>query len=48
MRKHKNGHAGNGNGPHQEVSPMVRATRTKTRKGRRRQADRRAKQRGWQ
>lgn len=46
-KRKKKGHAGNGLGPHHEVSPLARATATKTRKGRRRQEDRRAKQRGW-
>ena len=43
----KRGQAGNGNGAHHEVSPMGHATRTPTRKGKARKADRRAKQRGW-
>ena len=50
-RKQKNGRergfAGNGNGAHQEVSPMARGTLTKTRKGLRRAADRKRKQAGW-
>ena len=40
-------HAGNGNGPHQEVSPMARGTRTLSREGKRRKRDRKAKQKGW-
>lgn len=34
-------------GPHQEVSPMGHATRTKSKAERLRQADRREKRRGW-
>jgi len=48
QRGRKRGYAGNGNGSHQEASPMARQTTTKTRKGKRRAADRRRKQRGWQ
>jgi hypothetical protein len=52
MRTQKNGrkrgNAGNGNGAHQDVSPMGHGTVTKTRKGKRRAADRKRKQRGWQ
>lgn len=44
----KRGYAGNGNGAHHHVSPMGHGTRTKTREGLRRAADRRRKQRGWQ
>jgi hypothetical protein len=36
-----------GNGPHHEVSPMGHATKTKTKKGRRRKADEKRKQKGW-
>lgn len=43
----KRGNPGNGNGAHHHVSPMGHGTRTKTRKGRRRAADRKLKQRGW-
>ena len=43
----KRGFKGNGNGAHQDVSPMGHGTATKTRKGRRRAADRQRKQRGW-
>jgi hypothetical protein len=43
----KRGDKGNGNGAHQEVSPMARGGLTKSRKGKRRAADRRRKQRGW-
>ena len=45
--KNKRGYAGNGNGAHQDVSPMGHATTTKTRKGKRRAQARRQKQRGW-
>ena len=38
---------GCGLGAHQEVSPMARPTRTKTKKGKLRARDRRRKQRGW-
>jgi len=41
------GTPGNGIGAHQEVSCMGHATRTPTKKGLRRKADRRAKQKGW-
>ena len=41
------GFAGNGNGAHQEVSPMGHATRTPNKRERNRRRDRRAKQRGW-
>lgn len=47
-KKKKKGNPGNGLGAHHHVSPMGHATRTKTREGKRRAADRRAKQRGWQ
>jgi len=47
MSKRKHGKGGNGMGSHQEVSPMGRPTRTPTRKGKRRKADRRASQKGW-
>ena len=46
-KKRKTGNKGNGLGPHHAVSPMGHGTRTKTREGRRRQADRRRKQSGW-
>ena len=46
-KQKKKGHKGNGLGPHHEVSPMGHGTRTKTRQGKRRASDRRAKQRGW-
>ena len=46
-RKRRKGHAGNGIGPHQEASPIARATRTLSREGKRRKADRQAKQKGW-
>jgi len=48
MSKAKKGNRGNGNGAHHEVSPMGHATRTKSREGKRRQADKRRKQRGWE
>ena len=47
-KRKKKGNAGNGNGPHHEVSPMGHGTRTKSRQGKRRAADKRAKQRGWE
>ena len=51
-KKQKNGRVrgseGNGNGAHHQVSPMDHGTRTKSRKGKRQQADRRQKQRGWE
>ena len=34
-------------GPHHEVSPMGHATRTKSRKGKQAQLDRKLKQHGW-
>jgi len=43
----KRGNRGNGIGPHHAVSPMGHGTTTKTRKGKRRAADKRQKQRGW-
>lgn len=46
-KKKKKGNPGNGLGAHQNVSPMGRATQTKTKEGRRRAADRRKKQTGW-
>ena len=51
-RKQKNGRergpSGMGNGAHQNVSPQARRGLTKSREGRRQQADRRQKQRGWE
>jgi len=47
-KRKKKGQKGVGLGPHHEVSPMGHGTRTKTRKGKLRAADRRRKQRGWQ
>jgi hypothetical protein len=44
----KNGNKGNGIGAHHHVSPMGHATRTKTRKGKQRQLDRKLKQKGWE
>jgi len=43
----KRGNAGNGLGAHHEVSPMGHATRTPNKGERRRRADRRSKQKGW-
>jgi len=38
---------GLGIGAHQNVSPMARGTRTKSKKGKVRQQDRKRKQKGW-
>lgn len=46
-KRRKRGHAGNGIGAHQQVSPMARGTRTLSREGKRRKADRKQKQKGW-
>lgn len=50
-RKQKNGRergsAGNGLGPHQEVSPLARGTVTKTKRQHKDRADRREKSHGW-
>ncbi len=46
-RKRRKRHAGNGIGSHHEVSPMARGTRTLSREGKRRKADRQRKQKGW-
>lgn len=46
-RKRKRKFAGNGIGPHQEVSPLARGTSTPSRDGFKAKADRRAKQHGW-
>lgn len=45
MTKCKN--KGNGIGPHHEVSPMGHSTRTKTKRGKVIQYDRKQKQKGW-
>jgi len=42
------GVAGNGNGTHQDTSPMARATITPDKKEKQRRKDRRSKQKGWQ
>lgn len=47
MSKRKRGKPGNGIGAHHEISPMGHATRTKNKKDRRIQLDRKSKQRGW-
>lgn len=41
------GLSGNGDGAHQEVSPMARGTTTKTKRERVAREDRREKSRGW-
>lgn len=38
---------GNGIGAHHQVSPMGHATRTKTKRGKQIQRDRKRKQKGW-
>lgn len=49
MSKHgkRSGKPGNGNGAHQEVSPMARGTITKTKRQREERRDRAEKRRGW-
>ena len=42
------GMVGNGDGTHQDTSPMARATRTPDKREKQRRKDQRAKQRGWQ
>lgn len=46
-KRRKRGHAGNGIGAHQNVSPMGHATRTKTKREMRERADKRDRQKGW-
>lgn len=47
-KRKKRGNPGNGIGAHHEVSPMGHACRTKNRKDRKAQADRKDKQRGYE
>ena len=47
-RRKRGGQKGCGIGPHHEVSPMGRATRTPNKRERQRRQDRKQKQKGWQ
>lgn len=46
-KRRKRGRPGNGIGPHQQVSAMGHATRTKSKREMRLREDRRARQKGW-